>query len=55
MFERYVEKFKQELDFCNQEEFTGKIKFVVNFKDGHIGNMNVGADKSVKYEEGKRE
>lgn len=44
----YVAKFREEIEFCEKAKFTGNVVFQVNFKDGNVGNMNIGVNQSVK-------
>lgn len=46
----YKDYFDKEIDFAEENTFTGKITFEVNFREGNIGNMNIGINQSVKRE-----
>lgn len=55
MIKFYVEYFEKELNVARIGNFTGNLQFNVNFKDGSIGNMNMGVNQSVKYQGGQDE
>lgn len=44
----YLNKIEEEIRFLYKGNFTGKIIFKVNFKEGGIANMNLGIDQSWK-------
>jgi hypothetical protein len=48
MYNSYLNKIYEELEFCKKSSFTGNIIFQVNFREGKIGNMNVEVKQSFK-------
>lgn len=48
MSDKYVDYFRKEVECCRDGNFTGHLVFQVNFRDGRIGNMNIGVNQSVK-------
>ena len=50
MIKWYVSYFVKEIEFSHSSRFSGNMTFQVNFRDGVIGNMNVGVNQSVKKE-----
>ena len=43
----YLEAIKHELEKLSPD-FTGNISFQLNYKEGIVGNMNIGLGKSVR-------
>lgn len=46
----YVSYFAKEVEYGHLNKFTGNMSFQVNFREGVIGNMNIGVNQSVKRE-----
>lgn len=49
--EWYIEYIKKEMDVLVVGDYTGKITFEVNFKQGGIANLNCQVRQSVKEPE----
>ena len=48
----YLAKIKEEYYFAKEENYTGNIEVMANFKNGEIANVNFGAKRCVKRQEG---
>ena len=44
----YLDIVKRELEKLNVNRFTGNIEMKFNFKEGSIGHINLGLNKSIK-------
>jgi len=44
----YIEALKHEFEQCTENRYTGNIEFKVNWKEGAIGNLNLGLHKSLQ-------
>ena len=49
----YLNKIREEMEFCSNSSFTGNIEFQINFKQGGIANMNMKCTQSVKLDQDK--
>jgi len=48
--EKYLEAIRYELEKLRDGKFTGNMDFKVNFKEGSIGNLNIGLNRSLKLD-----
>ncbi|KKL15542.1 hypothetical protein LCGC14_2504570 [marine sediment metagenome] len=46
---QYLEAIEKEIEKLEDGKFTGNIDFRINWKDGIIGNVNCGLNKSFKF------
>jgi hypothetical protein len=44
----YLEALRREFEQCKEGRFTGNNEFKVNWREGSIGNINIGLYKSIQ-------